>query len=202
MSNNPYDYENRAGVLPISWNDMHGLCKALAPAVASVGVELILPIGRAGFYAGTLLAHLLRLEVYPVRVSRRVQDTVVHEAPQWLLRPPTMVAGQRVLIVDEICSTGGTLEMVKAEVLAMGAAQVWSAVLYAHSWSTAIPDFIGLVSDALILNPWDRELWQDGAWVLHPEYVGAFNEQGLEMGAEHRIPTPEFTLAKGGGSPD
>lgn len=195
---NPYDYDNRTGVLPIAWEDMHGICRALAAAVGPLQPDLILPLGRGGFYPGTLLAHLLRVEVYPVRVSRRKHDTVVHDDPQWLLRPPAAVMGQRVLVVDEICSTGGTLSLVKDTVLAMGAAVVWSAVLYAHSWSTAVPDFIGVVSDALILNPWDREIWHNGAVVPHPEYVAALAQQGIEMTTAWLIAAPEYGLAKGG----
>src|SRR5690606_38471432 len=50
---NPYDYENREGTLPISWNDFHGICRALAIAVSAYQPDLILPIGRGGFYPGT-----------------------------------------------------------------------------------------------------------------------------------------------------
>ena len=33
--------------------------------------------------------------------------------------------------------------------------------------------------DALLLNPWDREIYTDGAFQFHPEYVGALAEQGI-----------------------
>ncbi len=155
---NPYDYENRLGLLPISWEAFHGLCKGLAAAVVPWGPELILPIGRAGYYPGTLIAHLLQAEVYPIRLSRRLNDVVVHEKPQWLLEPPVLVRDRRVLVVDEISASGETIVLAKDRILELGAASVRSAVLYAHSWGTSIPDYIGLVSDALILNPWDREV--------------------------------------------
>lgn len=196
MTHTPYDYENRDGILPISWNAMHGLCKALVAGVAPFDPEVIVPIGRGGFYPGTLIAHLLRVEVYPVRVSRRVQDVVVHEEPQWLTPPAPAVKGRRVLIVDEISSTGGTLHLVKAAVLSAGATAARSAVLYAHSWSTATPDYIGLVSDALILNPWDREIYADGAFQVHPEYVAALSEQGIAVDEGLLIPAPTYRLAK------
>ncbi|MBX7237178.1 MAG: hypothetical protein K1X65_22535 [Caldilineales bacterium] len=54
-----YDYSARQGVLPISWEDFHGLCKGLARAVAGCAPEIILAVGRGGFYPGTLIAHLL-----------------------------------------------------------------------------------------------------------------------------------------------
>jgi hypoxanthine phosphoribosyltransferase len=200
MTHQLYDYSTRNGVLPISWDDFHGLCRALAQAVVDYAPEILLPVGRGGFYPGTLLAHILQAEVFPVRVSRRVNDRVVHAQPQWLLEPPMQVQGKRVLVVDEICGSGQTLHMVIERCLEMGAAAVRSAVLYAHSWSTGLPDYIGLISDALILNPWDREILQQGRFVFHPEYVEALQLQGLSPDDTLRIPATLFKLAKSQGT--
>lgn len=197
MTQPPYDYTTRSGVLPISWYDFHGLCRALALGVAAYAPEILLPVGRGGYYPGTLLAHMLQTEMFPVRVSRRVNDRVVHEQPQWLLEPPALVRGKRVLVVDEICGSGQTLRMIIERSLALGAAAVRSAVLYAHSWGTGLPDYIGLVSDALILNPWDREVLRNGEFTFHPEYVEALRLQGLAPNESMRIPAAPFTLAKG-----
>lgn len=43
--------------------------------------------------------------------------------------------------------------MVKDRVEALGVKEVKTAVRYAHSWGAAVPDYIGLISDALLLNP-------------------------------------------------
>jgi len=129
MSRNPYDYENRKGIHPISWEDFHGLCKGLALAIAPFQPEIVLPIGRGGYYPGTLIAHILQTEIYPIRLSRRVEDKVVYKSPHWLLEPPLTVKDRRVLIVDEISSSGETLKMVKKKVAGMGSAIVKSAVL-------------------------------------------------------------------------
>lgn len=194
---NPYDYENRAGILPISWNRFHSLCKGLAAAIAPFQPEIILPIGRAGYYPGTLLAHILLADVHPVRLSRRVHDVVTYETPQWLLKPPKiMVANRRVLVVDEISSTGETLQMVVEKAKAMGAQTVRSAVLYAHAKGANIPDYIGLVSDALILNPWDREILVDGKFQFHPEYIDALQQQGMDADASLLIDAPLIEIAK------
>ncbi len=141
MAQSSYAYENRRGIHPISWNDFHGLCKALAAGLADFSPELILAVGRGGYYAGTLLAHILQVELYPIRLSRRV--------------------------------------------------------LYAHQHGAAIPDYIGLISDELLLNPWDREIFRDGAFQFHPEYVGALKEQGIAADASLLIAAPPFQLAKG-----
>lgn len=193
----PYDYSTRQGIYPISWEDFHGLCKALAQAAAVFDPAIILGVGRGGYYPATLIAHLLQAEIYPVRLSRRVNDVVTHERPQWMVHPPETVRGQRVLVVDEISSTGETLEMVKADALRLGAADVRCAVLYAHTWGAAIPDAIGLITDALILNPWDREIYRDGAFQFHPEYVEALAQQGVAPSPDLLIPaTPVGPLAK------
>lgn len=195
--NNPYEYSTRTGIRPISWDDFHGLVKALAVAVAPWRPEIILPVGRGGYYPGTLLAHILQVEVYPVRLTRRVDDVVVRESPLWLVEPPAAVAGRRVLVVDEMGSTGETLRMVRARALALGAAKARTATLYAHTWcpDDAV-DYVGLITDELVLNPWDREIYRDGAFHFHPEYAAALAEQGLAAGPSLLIPDTPFVAAR------
>src|SRR5690348_16162516 len=122
----------RKGVLPISWNDYFAMCKGLARAVETFEPEIILGIARGGLYPATLLSHLLRIELYTIRLSSRYRDVVVRDRPVWSVRPPEIVAGKKVLIVDEISSQGLTLSMATEEVGRMGARAVRSAVMYAH----------------------------------------------------------------------
>ncbi len=179
MTQQSYDYSTRKGIRPISWNDFHGICKGLAQAVAPFDPQIILAIGRGGFYPGTLLSHFLRVELYPVRITRRVRDVPTYDDPVWLLKPPEIARGQRVLIVDEICGIGQTIAIVKAEAERLGAAAVRSAVMYAHTWGVDGADVIGLITDELLLNPWDREIFEDGRFQFHPEYVEALQQQGV-----------------------
>ncbi len=198
MSENPYDYENRAGIRLISWQDFHGLCKGLTKAIDRFGPEIILPVGRAGYYPGTLIAQMMQVELYPIRLSRRVKDIVVYQRPQWIIEPTPVVHSSRVLIVDEICSTGETITMATEKVEALGAAAVKSAVLYAHTKGASVPDYVGLITDALILNPWDREVFKDGAFQFHPEYIDALAEQGLEADQTLPVQAAAIEIAKGG----
>ncbi len=193
----PYDYSTRAGVRPISWDDFHGLVKALAVAVAPWRPEVVLPVLRGGAYPGALLAHILQVEVYPVRLTRRQDDVVVRETPLWLVELPAAVAGRRVLVVDEMCSTGETLRLVRERALALGAAEARTATLYAHTWGADAVDYTGLITEELVLNPWDREIYRDGAFRFHPEYVGALAEQGLAAGPALLMAATPFVAAKG-----
>lgn len=197
MTESAYDYSTRSGVRPIAWDEFHGLVKALVVAVAPWRPEVVLPVLRGGAYAGTLLAHLLQIEVHPVRLSRRQDDVVVRETPRWLVEPPAAVAGRRVLVVDEMCSSGQTLRMVKARALELGAAEVRTATLYAHTWGAAAVDYTGLITDALVMNPWDREVYRDGVFIFHPEYAVALAQQGVGAAASLLIPAPSFVVAKG-----
>lgn len=197
MSINPYDYSTRKGIYPIPWELFHGLCKALAVAAAGFQPGIILPVGRGGYYPGTLLAHLLQAEIYPVRLSRRIQDTVKYQSPRWIIEPNAAVVDCKVLIVDEVCSSGETISMVKEKLTELGASETRSAVLYAHTWSPDIPDYIGVITDALVLNPWDREVLRDKKFQFHPEYADALAQQGLKFEPQMVIPATEITLAKG-----
>jgi hypothetical protein len=60
-----------------------------------------------------------------------------------------------------------------------------------------VPDYIGLITDALILNPWDREILVDGEFQYHSEYVAALAEQGLEADDLLSLDLPEVKIAKG-----
>jgi hypoxanthine phosphoribosyltransferase len=51
-----------------------------------------------------------------------------------LVEPPPLVKGQRVLVVDEICGSGETLTLVKEKAESLGAKEIRSAVMYAHTW--------------------------------------------------------------------
>lgn len=196
MSESSYDYTTRTGVRPISWDDFHGLVKALAVAVAPWWPEGVLPVLRGGAYPGALLAHLLQIEVYPVRLSRRQDDVVVRQTPLWLMEPPAAVRGRRVLVVDEMCSSGQTLRMVKARALELGAAGARTATLYSHTWGVDAVDYTGLITDELVLNPWDREIYRDGGFHFHPEYADALAEQGVATNPSLLIPAPPFVAAK------
>jgi hypoxanthine phosphoribosyltransferase len=140
---------------------------------------------------------MLQIEVYPVRLSRRQDDVVVRDTPLWLVEPSAAVRGRRVLVVDEMCSSGQTIRMVKARALELGAAEARTATLYAHTWGVAAVDYTGLISDELVLNPWDREVYREGAFAFHPEYVAALAQQGVAADGSLLIPAPPFVAAKG-----
>lgn len=163
-----YSHEH-VGELHISWEQFDALCRALAVMASSYDPQVIVGIAKGGVLPATVIASVLRREFYPIRLSRRHDDRVVRDAPKLLLGPPPTIADQRVLVVDDFVSTGETLDLACQACLDQGAAEVRTASLCAHSFSRR-PDYVGLVSDALVVFPWDREVLEGGRFVPHPEY--------------------------------
>jgi hypoxanthine phosphoribosyltransferase len=126
------------------------------------------------------VACALRRELYPVRVTRRVNDTVIHAQPIWKVDVSPEVAGKVVAVVDEMADTGESLALVAARVAELGAARVITASLIAHSWAQPQPDVDALITDALVIFPWDRQVYADGQWRPHPELSQALRLQGLD----------------------
>jgi hypoxanthine phosphoribosyltransferase len=177
-SGQSYSYASREGIHSVSWEEFYALCAGLAIAVADYDPDVIVGVARGGLYPATQLSHLLRLSLVPVVLSRRVNDEVVHGSPVWTVQPPASLTGKRVLVIDEICDSGETLRMVVAYITET-ALTVRSAVLYSHTRGVEVPDYVGLVSDELIINPWDKSVVRDGKLVPHPEYVEALRLQQL-----------------------
>jgi hypothetical protein len=103
----------------------------------------------------------------------------VFDRPVWKVDVAPDVAGKRVAVVDEMADTGETLALVAARVRALGAAQVVTASLAAHTWAQPQPEVVALLSDALVLFPWDRRVFAGGQWQPHPEVTQALAAQGL-----------------------
>lgn len=172
-----YDYAHRSGVRPISWQEFATLSARLAEGVEKAGVEVIVGIARAGLFPATALACSLRCELYPVRVTRRVNDEVVFKSPVWRVPVSPEVAGKVVAVVDEIVDTGETLALLADTVREMGATRVVTACLVSHTWARPVPDLSALVTDALIIFPWDQEVLVGGEWQQHPEIQAALEAQ-------------------------
>ncbi|MEJ5223706.1 MAG: phosphoribosyltransferase [Anaerolineales bacterium] len=175
-----YDYANRKGVEIISWERFGQMARSLAEQLAPERIEVVIGIARAGLFPATAVAAMLRREMYPVSITRRVEDKVVFERPVWRVDVPALVRGRRVAVIDEMADSGETLALVAARALERDAAKVVRVALVSHTWASPTPHITALVSDALVVFPWDREVYADGRWQMHPELADALRAQGLD----------------------
>jgi hypoxanthine phosphoribosyltransferase len=180
-----YDYGRRTGVRELSWDDFASLCGRLAETLAARGVDSVVGIARSGLLPATVVAAALRCELWPVRVTRRLQDQVVQESPAWKVRPTSEVAGRSVAVIDDVADSGETLSLVAEELRRLGAQRVVTAALVGHSWAAPPPDVCPLATDELVVFPWDRRVLMEGEWRPHPEIEAALAQirRGGEPGA-------------------
>lgn len=170
-----YDYAHRQGIEEVPWEKFAQLAAMMAEKLA--GVEMVVGIARAGLFPATAVACALRRELAPIRITRRHNDEVVHPQPVWKVDVPDGLSGQVVAVVDEMADTGETLALVAQRTIEKGASQVITASLFAHSWANPMPDVVARVTDALVLFPWDKQVYVEGSWRPHPELEQALARQ-------------------------
>jgi uncharacterized protein len=172
-----YNYAHRSGVEAITWERFAELARTLVETLASFNVDAVVGTARAGLFPATAVCLMLRRELYPARVSRRVNDEVKFQHPQWIVDVAPDVKDKIVVVVDEIADTGETLALVAERVKKHGAKQVITATLVAHAWARPLPDVVALTTNALVVFPWDEQVYQDGKWQPHPELAAALQHQ-------------------------
>lgn len=172
----PYDYAIREGVLELSWEKVGVLARSLAEQLAPHRPTLIVGVARAGLIPAATVAAMLRCNLTPVRLTRRDHDVVVRRHPQWLMDLPPSLTGQRVAVIDEMADSGETLALVAQRCRERGAEVVITASLCAHTWADPAPTHTALLTNALVIFPWDREVYQDGNWIRHPEIEEALRQ--------------------------
>jgi uncharacterized protein len=175
----PYDYAHRKGVHPLTWDDFASMAAALAEKLAAFKPEAIVGVARAGLFPATAVACFLRCELYPARITRRVNDIVVYQSPMWKVPISPEVQGKVVAVVDEMADTGQTLALVADESRRLGAREVITASLVSHSWANPAPQACALVTDAFVIFPWNRQVYVEGAWRPHPEIEAGLRAQGV-----------------------
>ena len=176
-----YDYARRTGAEAITWDRFAELTRTLVEKLAPFNIDAVVGTARAGLFPATAVCLNLRCELYPARVSRRVNDEVKFQRPQWIVDVAADVRDKIVAVVDEIADTGETLNLVADRVREKGAKQVITATLAAHSWANPRPDVVALTTDALVLFPWDEQVYLRGQWQPHPELVEALKLQASRL---------------------
>jgi hypoxanthine phosphoribosyltransferase len=109
-----------------------------------------------------------------MKISRREGDMLVRELPEVMSEAPPQAAGRRVLLVDEITTSGDTLRLALAALRDVGAADVRTATGFTRP-NGYRPDFHALETAALIVFPWDRQVLHGDELTTHPMYADALS---------------------------
>jgi uncharacterized protein len=161
-------------LLELSWELFGELCRVLAVRVATSGYqpELVIGIAKAGVIPGAVVASILRCDFYSLTISRDAAGERVRERPKILSAAPKDAAGRRVLVVDEICTSGETLRIALNALRQVKPAEVKTATSLIKVGGYR-PDFHALETSATVAFPWDRHILNDaGEIVVNPRYQG------------------------------
>jgi hypoxanthine phosphoribosyltransferase len=156
----------------LSWDLFGELCRVLALRVyREFEPDIVIGIATAGVIPAAVIADILQVDFYSMKISRNVDGKRATTEPMLLSSAPVQAAGKRVLVVDELTTSGDTLRMALAAVRDVFPAAVKTATCFARPAGYQ-PDFHALQTDDLIVFPWDRQVIEEGEFVVHPSYRG------------------------------
>jgi hypoxanthine phosphoribosyltransferase len=158
--------------LEVSWEMFGELCRALALRVArDFEPDLVVGIARAGVFPGAVVASVLRKDFYALTISRREGGELVRDRPAVLSAAPLQCEDRKIHLVDEITSSGDTLRLGLASIRDRNPSEVRTATSFSR-YGGYQPDYVALTTDATIIFPWDRKIFQGEELVVNPRYEG------------------------------
>jgi hypothetical protein len=158
-----------AEYLAIDWAMFGELCRALALKVArDYDPEVIIGLTRAGVIPAAVVSSIMGADFYVLKISRKIDDSV-RDRPAIFSEVPRAVEGKRVLIVDEITTSGDTLRLALAAVRDAHPAEVRTATSFSRRTGYQ-PDYSALTMDAFVVFPWDRHVLDGDELVVNPDY--------------------------------
>lgn len=151
----------------VGLDEAYELAGRLCDAVRASGYrpDLVLAIARGGFVPARLVCDLLPCpELASLTVRHYAPGALKAEAPE--LRQPLSipVAGLRVLVVDDVNASGGTIEAARQHLSERGPAQVRVGVLHEKPGSRARADLCASRSP--------DEQWLVYQWALVEDAIG------------------------------
>ena len=152
----PGDFSRgKQAIKELSWGDFDRHVQALARAASrSFRPEAVVGLVHGGLFVGGALASALKAEFYPVRVTHRSRGTGRDARVSDDM--PAELAGRRVLIVDDVASSGDSIEFATRLAKSQGAKAIKSAALIARPGRFE-PDFVAVTSDDFFVFPWDYQ---------------------------------------------
>ena len=140
----------------LTWAGFDREVQRLAKLAVPFRPEAVVGIAHGGVFVGGAVASALKADFFPVRLTRRSRDRTTRTPGDMADDMPAGLAGKRVLVVDDICSSGDSLELASRLAKAAGAAKVKTAALVNRPHGDA-PDYAALTTDTFFVFPWDYQ---------------------------------------------
>jgi hypoxanthine phosphoribosyltransferase len=171
MQLDPYHHKHPI-VEEIPWSRLGKLLIQLAIKIrSSYNPEVVVGIAKGGVIPAVFLSSAYLLDFFPIKLSSRHNEQIISDNPVWHVYPTGALKAKKVLLVDDICAAGRTMEAAKKEIMKSNAKEICTAALAVHENSVK-PDYFILKTDALIVWPWDRDVLSgNDTWSINPEYM-------------------------------
>jgi hypoxanthine phosphoribosyltransferase len=145
----------RQSIKELTWGDFDRQVQALAREIAKTfRPDAVVGLVHGGVFVGGALASALKADFFPVRVTHRSRDSG-HDA-EVSEDLPKGLTGKKVLIVDDVASSGDSIEFATRLARAQGVKSIKSASLIARPGKFE-PDFVALTAADFFVFPWDYQ---------------------------------------------
>ena len=143
----------RKSIRELAWGEFDRHVQTLARTLSKTfRPDVVVGLVHGGVFVGGALASALKAEFIPLRVTARSRDSGARASEDL----PPEVANKRVLVVDDVASSGDSLVFAGKLARAQGVKQLKSASLIARPGRFE-PDFVAITSDEFFVFPWDYQ---------------------------------------------
>lgn len=120
--------------------------------------QLVVGIARGGVIIGAVAASRLEVDFFPIKITRRVMMEVASEEPTLIIKPYSYAEGKRVLLVDDVYTTGQTMLIARRALELYRPAELRTCTYACRQNAPSRPDFWHLETASTIAFPWDYHL--------------------------------------------
>lgn len=142
-------------VLNVSYDKIASILDSQQNLQRSHNPELVIGIARGGIVPSTMIATNLSLPLLLISVTRSVQKITWLSMPDEKLLETLKNRTVKVLLVDDIISSGETIQKTKEFLEKMGFKVIVNVIFYDKK-SVLIPE-IGVCADQYIKFPWEKK---------------------------------------------
>lgn len=167
-----------------TWTQLYTLLLEQAERICRCGFkpDVIVGVSRGGWLPARVLSDLLENPILAnVRAENYVGIGKARREPALTQGVSVDVAGKRVLVVDEVADSGGSLKLVKAHILAQGALEVKTAALYYKPQSVFKPDFYEKETECWVVFPWELKETVRKLFETHKHAATGFKKETAKL---------------------